>query len=213
MAIQRDKSALGTIAPYFITVITSVITTYAAVYGSVLSAKSDEMRILYERVKFLEERDAEKSRIIFEQGANISSLTIELSKKYERSDVLKKYLDSFPYPAWIKKVELNADQPEFPRFVMWHINEAYERRYKVSREYYVGKIDVNVFGTAAKEFYKNDLLTLNRMAPRCVFEPVPENIDSDVTNPEYVCKWVIDLEDGIAVAGMALKTPPVPAAQ
>jgi PAS domain-containing protein len=66
------------------------------------------------------------------------------------------FMDSFPYPIWVKTVEL--DENGEVEFRMLYINDAYENFFNIKKENYIGKTDYRIWDPqTANRFYENDL--------------------------------------------------------
>lgn len=180
----------------------------ADVYSASKGTETQLISILYDRVSTLEKRQTEMSESNKKQSLRITQLTIELAKKYESSEVLKKYLNTMPFPAWIKVVELNDNDPVFK---MWHINPKYESEFGVSNERYLGKTDFQIWEVSmAKEFYRNDLAVYNSRSNLCEeehlkytplgpsFQPLLETVK--------VCKWATTIDGKSAIAGQLFRS-------
>jgi len=108
-----------------------------------LLRRADDYRIAYEDQK-------ERHR---EAAIKILDMTYQLKHNFDRLAIIQRYIDSFPLPMWIK--EYNPDRNEF-RMLM--INRAYEQRFNVSRDRYVGLTDFQLWPEEiAAEYFRHDL--------------------------------------------------------
>lgn len=177
-----------------------LITSLIALIAAVVGLQGEREANLFNRVETLEERFAN------EQEKNID-LRIALSQQNDSYEILRDYLDSLPYPAWIKVVRQDADGS--PKFVMWHINPAYETTFGVSKERYVGKTDAELglwSDRVVQDFYKNDYNSyLIRDAIR-----TEERFPTNFIDPQgsmvngTIIKTAFDFEDTVAIAGLYL---------
>ncbi len=187
-----------------VTAITTISASYFMFAGNVKQADADLVAALYDQVQQLQVQITERDKEMFGLQSQITGLRIQLSKKYEASEILRGYLDAMPHPAWIKIANKHNDEVEF---VMWHINAQYEDYFDVSAGRYVGRTDYQVWPhQVADQFYKNDRLVLSRMDDHCMYERFPHY----PTDPEqdsaggYVCKWVLTVDGQIAIAGQLI---------
>lgn len=157
---------------------------------------------LYEQVRKLEV-------MVIKQSEEVTDLKIALSKKYEADTVLKDYIDSMPFPAWIKTVGAISDGSD--TFKMWYINEEYERLFDVREERYRGKTDFDIWPKdVAETFYKNDSKVLETLGASCGTEVFPTKALEPVSdeNPLVVglaCKWAAEVAGGRAIAGQIIE--------
>lgn len=190
------------------TLVVGFLAMKADVYSASKGTETQLVSILYDRVNTLERRQSEMAESNKKQSLRITQLTIELAKKYESSDVLRKYLNTMPFPAWIKVVELNESGPSFK---MWHINPQYEAEYEITNERYIGKTDFQIWERSmAQEFYNNDLAVYESRSNLCeeehmkytplgpTFQPLLETVK--------VCKWATTVDGKSAIAGQLIKT-------
>lgn len=200
----REVQVSSDVLKHFITVlITGFFTlsgSYIAFKGTSQSADAAILSTLYDRIGSLEMR-------VSTLTAQVSERDIKLAKKYEGSEVLKNYLNSMPYPAWIKTEHIeNNDQI----FRNWHINPEYEKTFNVSLDRIKGRTDYGVWPKeTAKIFYDNDVLVLKRVNSRCFMESFAKSALDPVSksNPlisGYVCKWPAIVDGKRAVAGQIL---------
>lgn len=178
-----------------VTAVASISGSYFMWSGSVKQADAEMVRTLYEQVQ-------EQQKTIFELQGEVVSLRIQLSKQHEASNILKEFLDASPHATWIKLVV--GDGSEI-RFVMWHINQAYEDLFNVSLGRYEGKTDFDIWPhQVARRFYENDMLTLSKMDDYCVYEDFTDGPNEIAGKGGYVCKWVITVDGQIAIAGQVI---------
>lgn len=99
-----------------------------------------------------------------------------------------------PIPIWYKIYDRADDT-----FNMVFINDAFEKKYNVSREKYIGENDKIVWGDSlAKIFYENDKRAFWSRNPVWALEP-------DRTGRLFpVLKWRVDKGDRIFIYGMEL---------
>lgn len=179
-----------------ITAITTITGSYFVFAGNAKKADAEMVATLYAQVQKLQEK-------VFEQQAELVSLKIKLSQKYEQSSVLKNYLDAMPYPAWIKLAEGDSANTQFTN---WHINKAYEAFFKINEAFYKGKTDYEVWPEEpAKAFYFEDLKVFRRFAHRCDKETIPDRVfESSKNITAFVCRWPLEVDGKKAIAGQIL---------
>lgn len=182
--------------------VVALVTAIASIAGSYFMFAGASRQSDASMVETLSSQYQTLQKTVFEQQAELISLRIELSRRYEASDVLRGYLDPMPNPAWIKIVK-NADST--PEFVLWHINSAYETFFGVTRALYVGRNDFDVWGAeVGKEFYENDMRALLKMGSHCTREEFPSRPLGNKPSGGYVCKWVTEVDGQLAIAGQLL---------
>jgi hypothetical protein len=141
---------------------------------------------LYERLAQLEER-------VEKQARQITTLTIELSRKYEPDGALRSYMNNMPFPAFIKIVE--RDAANNPIFINWHINPAYQTRYEIDRAAYKGATDF--------EMWPKEIATAYNSFDRYVL--AIGKAQCDIVIKQRVCKWPTIVEGKQAIAGIILE--------
>ena len=103
-------------------------------------------------------------------------------------------LSLIPIPIWFKIYDREKDQ-----FSMVYINDAFERKYNVSRERYIGNNDQIVWGDSlAQVFYENDKRAFWSRNPVWALE-----IDRE-GRVFPVLKWRVDKGNRIFIYGMEL---------
>lgn len=133
----------------------------------------------------------------FQSKLEILELQALLAERFDANQLLKDYLDGMYHPAWIKVLDEDKN-----KFVMWHINDAYEEEFDVSKERYVGKTDFDVGRwpeSVALIFEENDFMALEYADTVCRQEPV--TLRSGETTMGISCKWPLTLEGKKAIAG------------
>lgn len=202
MAASSRKKSGGIFAFLFPPVLAAVV----AVAGSYLAFKVDIKQADVDLVRTFSEKSEKAQEKLFSAQMRILKLELELGSKYGEQEAVKDYLESLPYPAWIKKSEENPKDPDRPRIKMWYINTAYENFFKVKRDYYIGKTDFDVWPIAvAQAFYDNDLHVLSRASSRCEPEAFPSKIFEKTKVIEgFVCKGAFKFKGERAVSGQAL---------
>lgn len=199
---DNAKIGLRDLFVALITAATTITGSYFMFAGNVKQADADLVSALYDQVQQLQVQIKERDREMFGLQEQITSLRIQLSKKYEASDILRGYLDAMPHPAWIKVANKNKDEVEF---VMWHINGQYEDFFDISSGRYVGRTDFQIWPpTIANGFYQNDLKALTSMDDFCVYEDFTDGPNEVVGKGGYVCKWVLTVDGQIAIAGQLI---------
>ena len=189
--------------------ITSLAVAYFMFQGQLKQSDADMVQTLYKQVQYLQERMAQQQETmqekLFAQQAQIVSLKLQLSEKYEHTSILKEYLDAMPYPAWIKVAD-TTDNGVIKVITNWHINDAYEKFFGITNEFYNGKTDFEVWpNEVARQFFANDTAVLLRLTNKCKSETFPNKVfdgTKDLTG--YVCKWPLQVEGRPAIAGQVL---------
>ena len=122
--------------------------------------------------------------------ANIKIINLE-SRLRSSSDY---YIDSIPAPAWIK--ELNKKG----QFVMLMINKAYSKKYGISKRYYAGKRDDQVWPPKiAESFENNDRQVLMKGGSIEFLEEIPQKARTKgggKTELVALLKFSFELPDG-----------------
>lgn len=196
----------------------AVVTGLAAVWVGYLAFVAEEdtvekynnteiVKVLYDRVDSLEASHKVLQEENIRQSVRITKLTIELSKKYESSVILKEYLDNMPFPAWIKVVEMVNSQPLFK---MWHVNDEFESAFNISERRYRGKTDYDIWpDELSDKYYESDIEAYESQANLCVVEEVSlhphDQGGLNVVEDALVCKWPTTVEGKSAIAGQLLR--------
>ena len=193
-----SESARIGIRDFFVALITAIASIAGSYFMFAGASKHSDATM----VDTLAKQYQELQKNLFEQQAELISLRIELSRRYEASDVLRGYLDPMPNPAWIKIVK---DADSTPEFVVWHINSAYESFFGVTRALYVGRNDFDIWGSeVGRGFYENDMRALLKMGSHCTREEFPSRPQGTDSAGGYVCKWVTEVDGQLAIAGQLL---------
>ena len=132
----------------------------------------------------------EKSKLIEEVGRIRSTITqLVYTISNSSSD-----LDLIPIPMWYKIYDREEDT-----FMMVFINSAFEKKYDVTRERYIGEQDKIVWGdTISKIFRQNDEKAFYSRNPVWALEP-------DRKGREFpILKWRVDRGSRIFIYGMEL---------
>ena len=200
---NRQNNKSGFISPVLIAALISAFVTFS---GSYMTFRSDIQQSDVDLVRTFSERSEKVQEKLFAAQMRILRLEVSLAEKYGSDDAIKGYLDSLPYPAWVKLVEQNPKNPEEPKIKMWYINTAYEIFFKAKRNYYIGKTDFEVWAKSiAQGFYENDTLVLSRLASRCFPETFPNRIfDNGEMIEGFACKGAFNFKGGTALSGQIL---------
>lgn len=142
--------------------------------------------------------DLRKSNIIL--NLQVLDLKIKLKAEYDRKELLQTFLDSLPFPAWIK-----TKREEDGVFVMEMINDAYVVKYQITKKRYEGATDYDVHPKRlAKQYEASDNLVINSSRPLTTHEPVSVN---GIIIPLIVWKFEIEFDEGrTGVGGVALNS-------
>jgi hypothetical protein len=129
----------------------------------------------------------------------VLDLKIKLKAEYDRKQLLQTFLDSLPFPAWIKT------KREDGLFVMEMINDAYVIKYQVTKKAYQGATDYKIHPRhLVKQYEKSDNLVISSNKPVTAHEEVKVN---GVIIPLIVWKFSIELDDDRSgVGGIALNS-------
>ncbi|MFT6586075.1 MAG: hypothetical protein ACJAUY_000656 [Cognaticolwellia sp.] len=141
--------------------------------------------------------DLRKSNILL--NLQVLDLKIKLKAEYDRKQLLQTFLDSLPFPAWIKT------KREDGLFVMEMINDAYVIKYQVTKKAYQGATDYKIHPRhLVKQYEKSDNLVISSNKPVTAHEEVKVN---GVIIPLIVWKFSIELDDDRSgVGGIALNS-------
>lgn len=189
----------------------AVLVGIISVAGTSINSKTERdarnMEVLYERVSDLESKYMEVQALNQEQSEKISDLKSELASKFVTQEVaIKDFMDNAPFPAWAKLVK--EGMPE-----MWHINPYYEMDFKISKEFYVGKNDFEVWPRSiAQGYYEKDVFIMDTLLGKCEEEevnytPTGPMVGPTPGEPTYnilVCKWPTKIAGKLAIAGVIL---------
>jgi outer membrane murein-binding lipoprotein Lpp len=181
------------------------------VAGTSINSKAEreaqKMDTLYSRVSDLEVKYAQEQAINRKQSEVIADLKTELASKFVTQEVaIKDFMDNAPFPAWAKLVK--EGMPE-----MWHINPYYEMDFKISKEFYVGKNDFEVWPrNIAQGYYERDVFVMNTLLGKCEEEEVNYTPTGPMVGPTpgepvyniLVCKWPTKIAGKLAIAGVVL---------
>jgi hypothetical protein len=159
-------------------VVAAMVTAYGTVYStsatkevSLRQADTDRINKIWAQLNQVqlqaaEDRKAyrlETSKLIAENTAlhiQIIALEVRLQDKDDRTKLNQEFIDSLPFPAWIKQ------QTKDGKFVMQMINQEYTAHYKVTKNAYTGKPDFAVHPLhIAAEYEINDLAVINSKEP------------------------------------------------
>ena len=141
--------------------------------------------------------DLRKSNIML--NLQVLDLKIKLKAEYDRKQLLQTFLDSLPFPAWIKT------KREDGLFVMEMINDAYVLKYQITKKMYQGATDYKVHPkNIVKQYEISDNLVVNSSKSVTAHEEVKVN---GTIIPVIVWKFSIELDDGrLGVGGVALNS-------
>lgn len=148
-----------------------------------------------QRIESLESRlDALQAKLIA-RSSELAILKAQIQVGGDPMSALFDYIDGIESPAWIK-----VWVPSESEFHMLWINDAYEDRYGVSREYYIGSSDDAVFPSDIVEQYReSDMRVFQRKQFLQTNEPTLEG-DS------IFWKWYVPLPGGRdGVAGLQIR--------
>lgn len=180
-----------------ITAFTSIVASYFMFAGTAKQADAALVSSLHKQVQ-------EQQVRMFKLQQQVTQLQIQLSQKYEVSDVLREYMDGMPFIAWTKVYQYN-EVTGSSDFRYWHINDEYEDYFDVSLERFRNKTDFELEWPdgVAEQFYINDVETLRRRSYKCTPESFPTNLDNPVEFIETeLCKWTSILNGNPAVSGL-----------
>lgn len=196
----------GAVVGVVATILVGLIAFTADYIASTRVQDVELVKVLYNRVENLEGQYRKVAIMNQAQAANITKLTIQLATKYEPDQAVKEYIENMPFPAWVKVTQGEADDQEF---VMWYLNEEYERMFSIPKERYIGKTDFDIWPKdIALGFYVNDLAVLNSSTSNCsderiTYTPTGPLIEG-TTEHAQICKWPTVIGGKKAVAGQLL---------
>lgn len=196
----------GAIIGVIATLVVGVLAFTADYVSSTRVQDVELVKVLYSRVESLEGKYRRVALENRDQAANIAKLTIQLATKYEPDKVVKEYIENMPFPAWVKVTQGVADEQEF---VMWYLNEEYERMFSIPKERYIGKTDFDIWPKEiALGFYQNDLAVLHSLTGNCTDERISYTPTGPLIEgtPEHaqICKWPTTIGGKKAVAGQLM---------
>ena len=133
--------------------------SYMASLGTTETNYLDRLKHTEERMTKMEERTQAFRRAMLKENDELrsinikvnienSALKVKLQKENDRRELLQSFLDSLPFPAWIK-----TKRESDGAFVMEMINDAYVMRYQVSKSRYEGYTDYDIHGSKLGEAY------------------------------------------------------------
>jgi hypothetical protein len=200
----------GALVGIVTTVLVGLIAFTADYIASTRVQDVELVKVLYERVGTLEGQYRKVALANQAQAASITKLTIQLATKYEPDQAVKEYIENMPFPAWVKVTQGDTDSPEF---IMWHLNDKYERVFSVPKERYIGKTDFDIWPKAiALGFYENDLEVLHSLTSNCADERItytPTGLRIEgTTEHAQICKWPTTIGGKKAVAGQLMPHAP-----
>lgn len=147
-----------------------VIVAFIGFWGVIAQTCTSMLEVMQHRISELENRALNLHGLKLESDLFIVKLEYELKKQNTELGAIQAYIDRVPVPVWIKR------KSESGELVMVMINRAYERRYGISKEAYVGQPDSAVWPPdISKKFMEADLEVLRRKTAIKSFEEVIEN--------------------------------------
>lgn len=149
--------------------------------GDALLAAQMQLKTLRDEIT-----QVERNRSLSEIRA--IELGYQIRQKVTEADVIRHYIDSLPFPAWIKK------QRDDGQFVMVMINAAYEHKYDIRKARYEGNTDFEVWPhDVAQQYQNNDILV---MESRGYHKSVEEVIENGKKLKRVVWKFSLKFNDG-----------------
>lgn len=190
--MQDEVGIFQKVAPMVIVALLSCLGTLGGQYllmkgtehKAEQEADAEIVRATYDRMKELEGQVANLQAQVIKQNAEIVQLKVQLNSKVDIYAMLEEVLDGVPFPAWIKRVERDANGSV--RFPMAMINKAYEYRYGISKHRYAGSTDAEIWPKeVADGFRHNDQLVLAQRSSGTYQEQFPKNPHQPIskTNP------------------------------
>ncbi len=169
-----------------VTLVGAVLTCYALLSQS----NSDAYKATIDRMDSMQAQ-------LLAANLRIVELEAEIRQNEDRESVLQNYIDSVPFPMWIK---VKRDDGKFE---MYMINNAYVYQFRVTKREYEGRTDYDFWPhDVAKEFEKNDLKVISSGGFMKAREKVPsKGINGGRSEATWVWKWKIDLPDGMKGVG------------
>lgn len=188
--------------------INPIISAFLVYFASIGSISVSREASLYKRIELLEAKIEDQNKSLMTAHGEIIRYKAIRSES-DTQTILEAYLDSLPGPAWIKEVVTEDGEKVFRMLL---INKEYELKYGVSRHYYKGKTDFEVWAhkESAKEFYEADIQIYKLKKSKRYKETFPRNALLPVSqdNPlitRDIWKGAVELPGGRwGVAGLAI---------
>ena len=199
--MSKYKKVLGVVLTSMVAAIGSI----SAYKGAKLTAEATVSESILERMTEVEKAGERNREQLATYEREITQLQIALAREYDTYEILVDYLMRLPAPAWIKLTSYD-DEGEL-RFVMWHINPAYERAFGISSGRYEGKTDEELGlwpQKVVEDFFENDKITLQIKDGICTEEGFPMDYRKPVKSyvDGQVCKWTFNMQNTTAIAGI-----------
>ena len=148
---------------------------------------------LSEEVDKLRVKDTKNLKIILDQGKQIMQLTAQLHDKTTQADLLNGFMESIPYPAWIKQ------QGDDGIFRIVTINERFTVQYGLTKARAIGRSDYELFPLDLAEDYQagdRKVLETGR-----IHKSATEMMRDNKRVPAHYVKFEINLPSGFQGIG------------
>lgn len=157
-------------------------------YRQALTLENNVLRIESDKIR--------KANILL--NLELLDLKIKLKKEYNRKELLQSFLDSLPFPAWIK-----TKREEDGLFVMSMINDQYVMKYNIAKSKYEGATDYDLHPidiAAAFEKADNEVLLQSNTVTTKEYVMI-----DGVKTPIVVWKFIVrDDQEVVGIGGVSL---------
>ena len=183
------------------TSMTGIIMALIGLLSTITATMYVDRQKLEDRVYELEREI--KLEVSLKHKIELENLILEnrLSQTINTIDIIQAYIDSLPFPVWIKK-RIGPFQYE-----MVIINTAYTRVFNITKVQYQGRSDFDVWPTElAQKFTQLDESVFNSKKVECKEEPVIKQAKPSL---DLVCKFPIKLNGKFIGVGGAIPLLPI----
>ena len=192
-AVQLENLGQKIVIPAFVAILTCLGTLGTAWFmfkGQQGATDVRMVQVAYERMESLDKRLIEANTQVVKLRARIMELEARLEREVNIDGFLEEFIDSFPFPAWIKYVDTDADGKMI--FPMAVINKAYEHQHGVSKRRYAGNQDKDIWPPkVAEAFREHDLEVLRNKSAGTYTESYPKNPWAPVSSSNPTIEWIV----------------------
>jgi hypothetical protein len=132
----------------FLSNIASVLCAWFLFVGTIDSNKADLLETAFEQIERQSKEIVQLRELLVESQVKLISLEQQLRIGGTKSEIIGQYLDSMPFPAWIKVYEEDKKA-----FVMYYINDALTIEFGIRKVDYIGKTDYELYPTELANMY------------------------------------------------------------
>ena len=132
---------------------TNLVTLIASYFLFVSTMSGNENELLktaFAQIEKQSEEIVELRALLLQSQLRIVELETAVRQNVSRTQLLNEYLNSLPFPAWIKEYDKDTRQ-----LTMYLLNDAYTAEYGYTRNEYVGKTDYEVHSNTEAERYED----------------------------------------------------------